>query len=52
MNGERMLREFLTGPVHAHADVVDAALKELHEKGNAGLYHVVLSDEELGKLGL
>jgi hypothetical protein len=50
--GESALRRFLTGQVRAHSDHVDAALKELHEKGSAGVQNVLLSAEELRDLGL
>ena len=50
--GESALRRFLTGQVRAHSDHVDAALKELHEKGSTGIHNVLLSDEELRDLGL
>jgi hypothetical protein len=49
---ENELRKYLIYQVKMHSDSVDVALSQLKAKGNAAIFHLILTDEELMTLGL
>jgi hypothetical protein len=52
LNGGNELVHFLTHEIRVHPDVLASAVNGLRDEGNASIFNVVLSDEELTKLGL
>lgn len=50
--GEKALRDYLTRQVRVRLDVANVALRDLSEKGNAGIERVQLPFNELADLGL
>jgi hypothetical protein len=52
LSGGNELVGFLTREVRVHPDVLASAVNGLRDEGNASIFNVVLSDEELTKLGL
>lgn len=49
---ENELKKYLTDQVKIHPDSVDVALRQLRADGNATIFHMILTDEELVALGL
>jgi hypothetical protein len=49
---ENELKKYLTEQLKIHLDSVDVALRQLRAEGNAAIFHLILTDEELGALGL
>jgi len=52
VNGSHELIGFLSKNIRVHADIVNSALKGLQEEGNASIFNVILSDDQLYSLGL
>jgi hypothetical protein len=52
VEGEEVLRDYLTAKIKVHPAAVDTALHRLKAQGNAGIFHTILLDEQLVKLGL
>lgn len=50
--GENELKKYLTDQAKIHPDSVDVALRRLRAEGNAAIFHMILTDEELVALGL
>ncbi len=52
LRGGTELIHFLSQEIRVHPDVLTSAVKGLHEEGNASIFNVALSDEQLARLGL
>ena len=51
-NDVHELASFLSKDIKVHADVVTSALAGLRDEGNASIFDVILTDEQLSALGL
>jgi len=49
---ENELKKYLTEQVKIHLESVDVTVRQLRAKGNAAIFHLILTDEELLALGL
>lgn len=52
LSGRDELVRFLTQEIRVHPDVYASAVNGLRDEGNATIFNVILSDEELTRLGL
>ncbi len=50
--GDKDLERFLRQDIHVHSDVIASALKGIRDEGDASIFNVVLSDDELTNLEL
>lgn len=49
---ENELKKYLTDQAKIYPDSVDVALRRLRAEGNAAIFHMMLTDDELVALGL
>jgi hypothetical protein len=52
LSGWEALRHFLTQEIRVNPDALTSTLNGLRDEGNASIFNVVLSDEELATVGL
>jgi hypothetical protein len=50
--GEEALRNYLTAEVKVHAEAIQMTMSSLKSGGSAEIFHVALTEEQLGSLGL